>query len=158
MRQIGGRKTARKKNLLPPRPLCCRWCPHSCGDRLRSECPSYGWRLSPPSVSLHLGQGENMDTAQKASKHHYHRYCHCHTIILAVIILISILIIIIKSIIVTLIPVIINIIIVVNLFITIIIMVNNNLKLSLFFPSEPQYCNENQIQVSAEKEIKWKKM
>lgn len=143
------RKTARKKDSLLPHPLCCHWCPHSCGGRLRSGCPSYGWRPSPPSVSLHLGQGENMDTAQKASKHHI-------TVTIIVIILISILIIITKSIIVTLISVIISIIIVVNIFFSI-IMVNNNLKPSLFFPTQPQYCNENQIKVSTEKEIKWKK-
>lgn len=87
-----------------------------------------------------------MDTAQKASKQH------------VTIVPVSVLIVITKCIIVTLISVTINIIIVVNIFITfIIIMVNNKLKLSFFFPTKPQYCNEKQIKVSTEKEIKWKK-
>lgn len=77
LKRLGGDKKAETHSPMPP-PPCCRWCPRSCGGPLRSERPSCGWRPSPPSVSLHLGQGENMETAQKASKHHYLCHCHCH--------------------------------------------------------------------------------
>lgn len=58
-----------EENSLPFRPPGCHSCPHSCGGRPRSECPSCGWHLSPPSVSLHLLQGKNMDTTQHAIPH-----------------------------------------------------------------------------------------
>lgn len=65
--EAGGSEGRRKKHSLWRLPPCCHWCPHSFDGRLRSERPSCGWCPSLPSVSLHLGQGENMDKIQTSA-------------------------------------------------------------------------------------------